>query len=186
MPAQAAALHVSAVHQNGDSWIEILPMPAELSDDDAEFASRLISQVCIASDDIEGNGLNGYQDDDLFNTPSEFKAISEMEVSEKSSVITKEVLARRWGIGLDTALRTLRVTTQRGVRTFIHPTDRRFTSLRKNRCEQVWTDGSGYSLFYPMASKASAYLTISRMVHDVQGIPEVIVSDGAKEETGKQ
>jgi hypothetical protein len=37
-----------------------------------------------------------------------------------------------------------------------------------------------------MASKASAYLTISQMVHDVQGIPEVIVSDGAREETGGQ
>ena len=207
---EAVALHLSAVHQNGDSRIEILPMPAELCDE-ADFASRLISQISISSDDIEGDGLDGRNDDGLFNTPPEFKVISAMEVSEKSSVITKEVLARRWGIGLDTALRTLRVTTQRGIRSFVHPTDRRLpthkphlsfpmirkkfytdtmfskiTSLRKNKCAQVWTDGSGYSLFYPLATKASAYLTISRMVHDVQGIPEVIVSDGAREETGRQ
>jgi hypothetical protein len=125
---EAVALHVSAVHQNGDSRMDILPMPAELFDDDADFASRLISQVRIASDDTDGNGLGGYQDDDLFNIPSEFKVISAMEVSEKSSVITKEVLARRWGIGLDTALRTLKVTTQRGIQTFIHPTDRRLAT----------------------------------------------------------
>ena len=57
---EAVASHVSAVHQNGDSRIEILPMPAELCDD-ADSALRLISQVRIASDDFEGDGLSGYK-----------------------------------------------------------------------------------------------------------------------------
>jgi hypothetical protein len=38
---------------------------------------------------IEGDGLNGYKDDDLFNAPPIFKVISAMEVSEKSSAIRK-------------------------------------------------------------------------------------------------
>jgi hypothetical protein len=46
--------------------------------------------------------------------------------ADKACVVTKKVLAQSWGIGLETAQRTLLVTTQRGVRTFVYPTDQRF------------------------------------------------------------
>ena len=49
-------------------------------------------------------------------------------------------------------------------------------SLWSNTCAQVWTNGLSYSLFYP--------LTVWKMVHDLQAIPEVIVSDGLGEQTG--
>ena len=38
-----------------------------------------------------------------------------------SKCISPETLARRWNIGLDTAKRTIRANTQRGVRTVAHP-----------------------------------------------------------------
>ena len=39
-----------------------------------------------------------------------------LSTSEQRLVLTPEVLARRWVIGLDTAKRTLQVTTQAGIR----------------------------------------------------------------------
>ena len=55
--------------------------------------------------------------------------------------------------------------------------------VRSNTCSQLWIDSIGYTLFYPMKAKSEASWTISKMVHDMQGILEVIVSDGVKEET---
>jgi hypothetical protein len=51
-------------------------------------------------------------------------------------------------------------------------------------CAQVWTNGLSYSLFYPLKSKIEAPMTVWKMVHDLQAIPEVIVSDGSGEQTG--
>jgi hypothetical protein len=47
-------------------------------------------------------------------------------------------------------------------------------------------DGQGCSLFYPLWSKKDAPITLSKMVHDMQGVPEIIVSDGSGEQTGGQ
>jgi hypothetical protein len=180
---EALSLRISALHRNGDTMAQqpfsILPAPAELEFTDISFANEL--------------------------------SINAVTTGETSSTITKEVLAQRWGISSETAAKTLRVTTQRGIRTFIHPTDRRFgtskphltypfmrnkrfytdtmfskiPSIRKNTCAQVWTDGSGFSLFYPMQTKGMAYQTVERMTQDIQGIPEMIISDGAGEQGGK-
>jgi hypothetical protein len=112
---------------------------------------------------------------------------------------------------LKTAERTLRVTTQRGIRTFLRPMDRRLStsvpqlsysllkqtiysdtmfskvkSLRQNAVAQVYTDGQGYALFYPLKSKALAWTTVKSVVDEMNAIPEAIVTDGAMEETGGQ
>ena len=128
-------------------------------------------------------------------------------VYDRHPVITKETLSQWWGIGLNTTHHTLRMTMQCGVHMYLHPLDRCMTtwkphlvfpmmckkfytdtlstkvkSIQQNMCAQDWTDGQGYTLFYPLRSKSEAYMTIPRMVHDLNGIPEVIVADGAKEE----
>ena len=206
---------VSEVDRNGDikcgtrTKFAVIPDPPELLSDEA-FVERLVASVNIASDDLYGDGMDGYRDQELFQVSSATREVFEMSRSEKKSVVTKEVLARRWGIGLDTAHRTLKQTTLRGVRSVILPTDRRVStwkphlvfptmrrkklytdtmfskvkSVRQNTCAQVWTDGYGYDLVYPMNSKKYASSTVKNMVHDMQGIPEVIFSDGAGEETG--
>ena len=214
---QAVAHHtdVSAVRQHGDSvggdnvLPSLLPTPAELLSD-KEFACRLVSAVNVAGDDWIGDGMSGYADEELFPIGNQGRKVFAMSLVDKQSVVTKEVLARRWGISMDTAHRTLRATTQRGVRSFLNPTDRRLStrlphlsfpmlrgrkmytdtlfakvkSIRSNACAQDWTDGNGYTLFYPLRSKMEAYTTVHRMVHDMKGIPEVIVNDGAGEQNG--
>ena len=61
-------------------------------------------------------------------------------------MIMKEILARRWGIGLETAHWTLRGMTQRGIRTFLHPTNRRVNTRKTHlvfpmmRGKKLYTD----------------------------------------------
>jgi hypothetical protein len=48
------------------------------------------------------------------------------------SIITKEeILTKRWGLGLETAKRTLEVTMQVGVRKYVHPVARRFKTRQQ-------------------------------------------------------
>jgi hypothetical protein len=97
----------------------IVPCPKLMSVQ--ELGERLVSCVYVSSDDGQHEGLD--------SLPG--RRIQAIATKEKKTVITKETLARRWGIGLKTAEWTLRVTTQRGIRTFLRPTDRRLSTSRK-------------------------------------------------------
>ena len=177
--------------------------------DDSELGDRLIASVRVASDDDVGDGLHGHSCENIYPYGDEERKILSLSSAEKKSFLTKEVLAQRWGIGLETANRTMQATTQRGIKTFLNPTDRRLStrhphlafpvlrtrfytdslfsklkSLRQNEVGQVWTDGQMYSRMYPMKSKKEAYTSISQLCNDLAAIPAEIVSDGAMEETG--
>jgi hypothetical protein len=55
-------------------------------------------------------------------------------------------------------------------------------SIRGNKCTQVFTNGIGYDLFYPLKKEADA----ADALHDVirsAGIPMELVSDGVRAET---
>ena len=45
---------------------------------------------------------------------------------------------------------------------------------------EVWTDGQGFSLFYPIKSKALDHTTIHHMIHDLNATPTVVITDGAR------
>jgi transposase len=130
-----------------------------------------------------------------------------MSSAQRGPVITKEILARRWGIGLDTAHRTLTATTQVGIRRVLHPVERCYKtrqshlryptlntrfytdtmyastkSLKGNTCAQVFTNGTGYDLFYPLKKESLASEALTEVIRSI-GIPKELVSDGAKAET---
>jgi hypothetical protein len=44
----------------------------------------------------------------------------------RHTIVSAETLSKMWNIGLETAQRTLRVTTQNGLRTAVHPITRRY------------------------------------------------------------
>ena len=189
--------------------------------DSDSLASRLIACVNVASDDNEGDGLSGWANADLFQEEGEaIRQIAETAVerdqgnikmggkkSERSSTLTPSILAQRWGIGLDTAHRTLRVTTQAGVRTMIHPLERRFRtrqshlkfptyrakvytdpvfasvpSIRGYTCGQVFVAPPSFVHFYPMKKKSEAGDALMKNIQDC-GIMSDLISDGAKEES---
>ena len=135
------------------------------------------------------------------------QANASLQSNERHSTITPEHIARTWKIGLKTAQQTLRCTTQKGIRTALHPIQRRYRvnhldlhkkrlnttfhldemfskvkSIRGNVCATVFTDGK-FTAVYPLPSKADAGQTLNEFAQDV-GIPEFLVTDLAGELSG--
>ena len=126
----------------------------------------------------------------------------------RHSKVSPEDLSRKWAIGLDTARKTLKATTQYGVRKGVHPLTRRYRvdhldlhrrrlntrfytdtlfsrnkSGRSNTCAQVYTDGM-FTLVCPMGAKSEVGDTL-QLFFDEVGVMENLTHDGAPEMTGK-
>lgn len=133
-------------------------------------------------------------------------AISAIRTSQRKTV-DSNALAKKFNIGLEAAKKTIKVTTQYGVRNVLIPAERRsrqktshlrfpqlagqqfsdtmfskVKSTRQNKVGQVFTNGLGFDRFYPLKKKEFAYQALMADIH-FAGIPEVIVTDGALEET---
>jgi hypothetical protein len=133
-----------------------------------------------------------------YDFPSEMPvSIAATVTGERHSSVTSENLARKWNIGIDTAKKTLQVTTQRGVRTVIHPLHRRYRvdhlhlnrrrlngdwfsdtlfskviSLQGNLCAQVFTNDN-FTTIHPLSSKSKVSQALTEFSDDV-GIPDTI------------
>ena len=122
-----------------------------------------------------------YVEEDYQNASTRAVRIGRMDTSNsRHSKVTPQDLSRTLRIGLDTATKTLRATTQRGVHTALHPITRRYrvdhlafnrkrlggnfytdglkssvTSLDGNNYAQVFTNGK-YTAVYPMKARREA------------------------------
>ncbi|MGL4350630.1 MAG: hypothetical protein ACRCT2_08740, partial [Plesiomonas shigelloides] len=121
--------------------------------------------------------------------------------------ITAEKLAKNWGISLERAEKTIKATTQRGVRTVLHPSlSRRFRtndrqlryrrlpitcftdtmksniiSKRGNKYAQVYCSAEGWTRVFPIKKRSEAHETVS-LLFARDGVPNVMVMDGAREQ----
>jgi hypothetical protein len=112
-----------------------------------------------------------------------------------------KLLAIIWGIDLQTARRTVGVTTQRGVHTVLHPSlsqqfrtnDRQllylrlpidcFTdtlisntaSRRNNKYAQIFATADGWCRAYPMAKKSLAHEGLSLLLFQREGVPNAMI-----------
>ena len=162
--------------------------------------SRLVEITTTSADPDDGDSVDENR---------QARGVAVVSTTSRSGEVDAETLARRWGIGVDTARKTIRVTTQAGVRNVIRPVERRYRtrqaqlkfpsssrpifsdtmfpkvkSLRGHTCAQVFTDTLGWDHFYPMKAKSEAGEALSHFVEDTKRIPNPIVSDGALEERG--
>ena len=128
---------------------------------------------------------------------------------ERHSTVTPSDLSKRWYIGLGHATQTLKVTTQRLMRSailplawwyrvdkmFIRPRIRgtiymdtmngRYKSLDGNKHAQIFANESFFATAYPMEHKSSAGQALKQFISDF-GIPNKLVCDGAAEQVGKR
>ena len=105
--------------------------PAELFDD-TDLVARLVAVVNIESNAENGDGLDKRPGDTICETSEEERHIMSIASRDRDPVITKEILAKRWGIGLDTAHQTLLTTMQVGVRRVLHSVDRRYRTRQSH------------------------------------------------------
>jgi hypothetical protein len=128
--------------------------------------------------------------------------------SQKHSDLLQDKISLIFGVGLDTAQRTLNATTQLVIHNSMHPIHKRFRTevvqLRYPRLEgqygkfhtdtffssqqslsrctmgQMYTNNVDFTKFYPMKLKSEALYTLISFMQDI-GIPSDLHSDDAKE-----
>jgi hypothetical protein len=93
-------------------------LPELLTSEDLHH--RLVLCLYVSLNDDDSHGL--YSPDG--------RSILALSTSENKSVLTKETLAKRWGISLKAADTTIRASTQQGMLSFLHPIERRLPSSR--------------------------------------------------------
>jgi hypothetical protein len=142
---------------------------------------------------------------DQHDTPARRTFVSD----ERHVKVSAELMAERFGIGPIRAQRTLRVTTQRGVRSAILPIARRcradrvfavkrlkgkfatdtaygkLRSLRSNIGCQLYSHKCGFKVAYPIQKVDGDHVgdTLTQFISDF-GVPEHLTFDGASVQTG--
>ena len=138
-----------------------------------------------------------------------YKVIKSVKTGVKKWKVGPLALAKRWGIGVGAARRTVDATTQHSVRSLANPTlSRRFAThdkllkFRRLPCkmytdtmeakEPSWHRGSKYGQvyatdfgwvgFYPMKLKSEAPDTLVQLAHE-KGVPTHFAMDNSLEQT---
>ncbi len=138
------------------------------------------------------------------------RRVSQVHSGPRVGGVDHVTLAKRWKISLQKARDTVRRTTQRGIRTVLHPTlSRRFRtndrhlryrrmpcnlysdtmfssvlSSRGNKCAQIFASDFGWSRAFPMERKGLAHEALS-LLFQRDGVPPRMICDGAAEMTGR-
>ena len=165
---------------------------------------RRIHQVVLQNKnsnfDVDFGQISPALDDNYF--------IAATNTSNRMATITAESLANKWCIGIETAKKTLRCTTQKGIRNTLHPLERRFRTkqaqLRYNQLSgrhgrfytdtffasvptlngasmaQLYINDLSFTKVYTMKQKSEVADTLSKFIHDV-GIRHALHSDDAPE-----
>ena len=133
---------------------------------------------------------------------------SGIKTSTRINKVDANDLSKKWGISIKSAQRTVKATTQRGLRTVLHPAmSRHFRtndkqlrlrrlrselfgdtlessviSRRKNRYAQVFGTSFGWTRAYPVRLKSEVHEGLSLMFRR-DGVPPAIIVDGSKEQT---
>jgi len=134
--------------------------------------------------------------------------ICAMNTSRHDMSITAKTIANNWSIALENAKKTMRFTTQKGVRNTLYPIECRFRTRQAqlrysqlsgrhgrfytntffasvptlNGCKmaQIFVNDLNFTKVYPMQTKSETSDTLKAFIHDV-GIPHALHSDDAKE-----
>jgi hypothetical protein len=126
------------------------------------------------------------------------------DMRDKAGVYTT-TLAKKWGIGIESAKRTRPVTTQRGIRRMIQPslekryktndrqlryhrppvtmfTDTMYSTIlsrQQNTAAHIFCTDFGFMRAFPMKKESEAYEALSLLFHR-DGVTNVMVMDGSK------
>jgi hypothetical protein len=163
---------------------------------DLNSTGRRITGMKLVRDDTTDTGTTDVPDTNAFHS------------SGRHSDVSPDSLSEKWCISLKAATKTLKKTTQRFLRSAVLPLSRRYRtdmmferktlrgqwstdtmdgrckSLEGNRYAQVFANNAYFSRIYPIDSKRKAGDAL-RLFCQEFGVPERLIFDGSKEQTGK-
>ena len=179
----------------------------QLKEDVSEKIERRLFGISIEEDDRLYATMNFQNLSTLCisQEPETSTTIAGVSTELRSEGIDAGTLAKNWGIGLETAKKTLKVTTQRGIRTVVHPTlSRRFRtndrqlryrrlpidlytdtmkatvkSQQGNKVAQVFCSRNGWTRAFPLEKEAHAHEALS-LLFQRDGAPNTMIMDGAR------
>ena len=195
---------------------------SEMEDRMIDFRGQVMCRTSTARGRMVINSLSvslqvsavDVTDDENFGLLLESKAcvlssISKVGVakSKSSQQIDHMTLSKKWGISPEKAKQTIQRTTQRGIRTVLHPSlSRRFrtndralryrrlphpvfgdtliagtTSLQGNKYAEVFATSFGWSRAFPMQHKSDAHEALS-LLFQRDGVPPACIVDGSLEQ----
>jgi hypothetical protein len=165
------------------------------------YSERTLMQQLIASVRVARCYNNKASGEGKTNKTS--VKVSAVDTRARHTKLSVEEVSKKFGVGLEKARKTLKATTQYGIRHAVHPVSRQYRtdimqskrqqlndtfytdtmfsgirSLRGNTCAQVFTNGK----YVQMEPGGEA---LGSMIDEVR-IPDKIVFDGAKEQTGRK
>jgi len=198
-PEEYEDQNITHIELTGDSppWDPSDPDFARREDTMVDLEGKIVIPKTSARGRFVISSVQSYSHDgavDLVDDENFAVALEEnvnVRISKVSSTpsvaLDHETLAKRWNISPDKAKMTIRKTTQRGMRTVLHPTlSRRFrtndrmlryrripydmysdtmfsntVSRRMNKMAQVYATDFGWSRVFPMKTKGEAHETLS-------------------------
>jgi hypothetical protein len=194
---------IASVRQYEKAFTSDLNSSGMARDDNADLYDHVIASVTVAAADDVGDGLDSHEDEEVYERGPEVRKIAGLSTDERRSVITPEILSRRFGIGRESAKKTLRVTTQAGIRNVLAPTEQKVRkkldhlkfptlsgriytdtmiakrpSIRQHKAVQVFLDGSGFDHFYPIDTKGDAHEALLDHIKEVARRYGVTVGSG--------
>ena len=163
--------------------------------------NELIVETVVEDEEDDENEGDDDEEPNIMDS-KETRDVAAIRRGDPHSEITPENLAKRWHIGLDAAQRTMKVTTQLGVRSLVHPAQRRFRtamphlryprlhgtfygdimkgevkSLRSFKYSHIIGNGKGFSKFFPMTVKNETVQSLDDFVQ-TYGIMDRLLTDG--------
>ena len=99
--------------------------------------------------------INGHMDVAIYSNIDNVCSVAVLSTMNKWSIITPEILARRWEIRLSTVKRALKATTQVGIRNVMLPSDQKIRVRTKGLQFLSWKNASIWTLCLQMSSKSN-------------------------------
>jgi hypothetical protein len=74
---------------------------------------------------MEGDGLSAGLDDDVYPMATNKRKLCALSATERESILTPEILSKRWGISVERAQKTIDVTSHEGIRNVFLPSEQK-------------------------------------------------------------
>ena len=156
---------------------------ADMSQNLEGLTACMICQMNVAADDLTGDGIDGMKDETLYPPMEGMRRVKSLSTQERSSILTPQILSKWWHCTMNAASCMMQSTTQTGICSIYVPGERKLrqhlnhmrypnlkgkwysdtffmkiTLVRQHTCGQIFINGLGFDIPYPLARKGDSSL----------------------------